>query len=79
VEGRAWSVARREKSRGEFERLLKQALAVDVNRTPKRRLANLIAQRHARALLSRTTGYFEIAEASTRRALRLSGRPLINS
>jgi hypothetical protein len=44
------SVAARD--RAEFERLMKTALAIDVNRTPVLRLANLIAQRRARGLLA---------------------------
>jgi hypothetical protein len=44
------SVAARD--RAEFERLMKMALAVDVNRRPALRLANLIAQRRARGLLA---------------------------
>jgi predicted anti-sigma-YlaC factor YlaD len=44
------SVAARD--RAEFERLLKTALAIDVNRKPALRLANLVAQRRARGLLA---------------------------
>jgi hypothetical protein len=40
------------RDRPEFERLLNAALAIDVNAKPAMRLANLIAQRRARALLS---------------------------
>jgi TRAP transporter TatT component family protein len=54
----AWRVSRPAKNRAEFERMLKQALAVDVNRRPNLRLANLIAQRHARALLARIDRLF---------------------
>ena len=45
------SVARQD--RREFEELLQQALAVDVNARPEWRLANLVMQRRARWLLSR--------------------------
>lgn len=49
----ATSVAQPAKDRSEFERLLKAALAVDVNKRPALRLANLIAQKRAGALLAR--------------------------
>lgn len=48
----ATSVAQPAKDRAEFERLLKAALAVDVDKRPEIRLANLIAQKRARFLLS---------------------------
>ena len=44
--------------RTEFERLLKQALQVDTDRANGNRLANLVAQRRARWLLSRTEHLF---------------------
>jgi predicted anti-sigma-YlaC factor YlaD len=44
--------------RAEFENLLKQALAVDVNALPEQRLANVIAQRRARWLLGRMDRLF---------------------
>ena len=44
------SVAAR--NRAEFERLLQAALAIDVDRRPELRLANLIAQKRARFLLA---------------------------
>jgi predicted anti-sigma-YlaC factor YlaD len=44
--------------RKEFEALLKQALAIDVNADPDQRLANLIEQRRARWLLSRADDLF---------------------
>jgi len=44
--------------RGEFERLLNQALAVDVSTPGPDRLANLLAQRRARWLLSRIDELF---------------------
>ena len=40
--------------RAQFEALLNQALGVDVNARPDWRLANLVMQRRARWLLSRT-------------------------
>jgi hypothetical protein len=48
----ASSVSLRAKDRGEFDRVLKQALAIDVSRRPAVRLANLVAQKRARFLLS---------------------------
>jgi len=44
--------------RAEFERLLNQALAIDPDAAPEQRLANLIAQRRARWLLSRKDDLF---------------------
>lgn len=44
--------------RKEFEDLLRQALAVDPNRDPDQRLSNLLAQRRANWLLSRTDELF---------------------
>ena len=44
--------------RVEFEKLLKTALAIDLNARPSLRLANLVAQRRARFLLSRTDALF---------------------
>ncbi|HVN75311.1 MAG TPA: TRAP transporter TatT component family protein [Thermoanaerobaculaceae bacterium] len=44
--------------RGEFKRLLAEALAVDVERAPEFRLANLVAQRRARWLLARADELF---------------------
>jgi hypothetical protein len=54
----AASVARPAKDRREFERLLKAALAIDVDARPGIRLANLIAQKRARFLLSRADALF---------------------
>ena len=54
----ASSVSRPARDRAGFERHLKAALAIDVNRDPTRRLANLIAQKRARFLLSRTAALF---------------------
>src|SRR5438552_6877526 len=50
------SVARQD--RKEFERLLRQALVVDVDAVPDMRLANLIYQKRARWLLARADGLF---------------------
>jgi predicted anti-sigma-YlaC factor YlaD len=44
--------------RAQFEQLLKQALAVDINARPQWRLANVVLQRRARWLLSRTDQLF---------------------
>ena len=48
----ASSVAAPAKDRAAFERALKQALAIDVAKKPELRLANLVAQKRARFLLS---------------------------
>ena len=50
----AESVAVPQQDRARFNLLLEQALAVDVDARPQYRLANLIMQRRARWLLSRT-------------------------
>ena len=47
-----------EQRRDEFERLLRHALAIDVNRHPENRLANLVSQRRARWLLARAERLF---------------------
>lgn len=44
--------------RAEFEKLLNQALAVDVEKNPSNRLAALIAQRRARAMLDQVDARF---------------------
>ena len=44
--------------RAEFEKMLKQALAVNINALPEQRLANVIAQRRARWLLGRMDRLF---------------------
>jgi predicted anti-sigma-YlaC factor YlaD len=44
--------------RAEFERLLEQALAVDPDKAPDQRLANLVARRRARWLLARADALF---------------------
>jgi predicted anti-sigma-YlaC factor YlaD len=49
----ATAVALPAQDRGEFVRLLEQALAIDPSADPPRRLANLVAQKRARDLLSR--------------------------
>jgi predicted anti-sigma-YlaC factor YlaD len=46
------------KDRQEFEQMLKKALAVNVNEDPSRRLQNLILQRRARWLLTRSDKLF---------------------
>jgi predicted anti-sigma-YlaC factor YlaD len=45
-------------NRGEFVKLLQDALAIDPNRVPEQRLANLIAQKRARWLLGRADELF---------------------
>jgi len=55
----ATGVAQPAKDRREFERLLRAAIAVDVSKRPSLRLANLIAQKHARYLLSQTDRLFK--------------------
>lgn len=54
----ATSVALPAKDRASFEKLLKSALAVDVSQRPSIRLANLIAQRRAKTLLSQLDKLF---------------------
>lgn len=54
----ATSVAQPARDRQQFDRLLKEALAVDVNRRPPLRLANLIAQKRAKHLLARSAQLF---------------------
>jgi predicted anti-sigma-YlaC factor YlaD len=44
--------------RAEFEKLLNQALAIDINAVPDQRLANVIAQKRARWLLDRADRLF---------------------
>ena len=50
------SVAKQDKK--EFQTLLNQALAIDVESTPEQRLPNLIAQKRARWLLGRADELF---------------------
>ena len=54
----AESVSIAKQDRKEFQTLLERALAVDVNAKPEYRLANLVAQRRARWLLSRIDDLF---------------------
>lgn len=54
----AEAVCVQKQKRAEFESLLKQALAIDVNQRPEWRLSNLVMQRRARWLLSRTDELF---------------------
>jgi TRAP transporter TatT component family protein len=54
----ASSVSLPAKDRAEFERLLKTAVAIDVSRRPEIRLANLVAQKRARFLLTRAGDLF---------------------
>ncbi len=46
----AQQVVVQEQNRDEFDTLIARALAFDVNRAPASRLANILAQRHARQL-----------------------------
>jgi TRAP transporter T-component len=54
----ASSVAHPARDRAEFERLLRQALAIDAGKRPSARLANLVAQKRARFLLARASRLF---------------------
>ncbi len=54
----AESVAVAKQDRGEFDSLLRQALAVNADAVPEMRLANLIAQRRARWLLGKVDELF---------------------
>jgi hypothetical protein len=54
----ATGVAQPAKDRAEFEKLLRAAIAIDVSKRPSIRLANLIAQRRARYLLSQMNKLF---------------------
>ena len=54
----AETVSVRLQDRKQFREFLQQALAFDVNQAPQHRLANLIAQRRARILLSRINDLF---------------------
>ena len=58
----AGSVSLPAKNRSEFEQLLNQALAIDIDKEPALRLANILAQRRARFLLSRTAELFSMEE-----------------
>lgn len=52
-------------NKAEFQELLDKALAVDVDREPSLRLANIVAQRRARYLLSRINELFSNAGGDT--------------
>lgn len=54
----AESVSVAERNRAQFRQLLQHALKLDVNAEPQSRLANLVMQRRARWLLSRTDQLF---------------------
>jgi len=54
----AESVLVRQQNRPEFERVLREVLAADVNAAPEFRLANVLAQRRARALLDHADDLF---------------------
>lgn len=54
----AESVSVQKQNRAEFETLLKKALAIDADARPEWRLANLVMQRRAKWLLSRTSDLF---------------------
>jgi hypothetical protein len=64
-----------EQNRKEFETLLGQALAIDVNQVPRLRLSNVIYQRKARALLARADELFtpEKSPSHPTAAVGLSG------
>ncbi len=47
-----------EQNRREYRSLLKKALAVDVDRKPEQRLANLVMQRRAQWLRDHTDNFF---------------------
>lgn len=54
----AKAVSVSEQNRAEFEALLAKATAIDIDRDPARRLANVLAQRRAEELLARIDDYF---------------------
>jgi hypothetical protein len=54
----AQSVSVLKQDRAEFQRLLERALAMDANRVPSQRLATVVLQRKARALLERQDEFF---------------------
>lgn len=56
--GLAESIAVQQQNRAEFERLLNDALRIDVDSMPEARLLNLVMQRRARWLLSRADELF---------------------
>jgi len=61
----AEAVSIQKQDRAEFEHLLQQALAIDVNARPEWRLLNLVMQRRARWLLGRIDDLFLPADTST--------------
>ena len=61
----AQSVSVLTQNRAEFERLLRQALAVDPDRDPAQRLATLVMQRRARMLLQREDDLFLDTDTTT--------------
>jgi predicted anti-sigma-YlaC factor YlaD len=61
----AEAVCIQKQDRAGFETLLKQALAIDPDAAPEKRLANLIAQRRARWLLKRADDLFVAPESET--------------
>ena len=63
----AGSIAVAAQDRAEFERLLNQALAIDVDKDPTLRLANLITQRRARFLLANANDLFTLNVARPER------------
>jgi len=54
----AESVSVMQQNRAEFERLLRQALAIDPDRNPPTRLETILTQQKARALLAREDEFF---------------------
>lgn len=58
----AEAVSVQKQDRAEFEKLLNQALAIDVNARPEWRLVNLVMQRRARWLIARIDDLFLPAE-----------------
>ncbi len=54
----AEAVSVQKQNRAEFEQLLNQALAIDVNAHPEWRLVNLVMQKRARWLLARIDDLF---------------------
>ncbi len=54
----AASVSVRKQDKAEFEKLLKEALAFDVNKAPEFKLANILAQRRAQRLLDKADDLF---------------------
>ena len=70
----ATGVAQPAKDRREFERLLRAAIAVDASKRPSMRLANLIAQKRARFLLSQIDRLFSKQDGRSRASGRWSLR-----